>query len=162
MAFYSRGRPLPVASHEHLFRGIDYAKKFQWVPRPSITHVITVDMRRPRLRFLVTPPDDRGGGLPLRARTTSQFLQEFGAQVAINGDGVSPWWSHTPADFHPHVGDPVHPRGDAASRGRTYWTSGSTFPALFISSRIRLSFDAPACHFGCEHASREWGNPSCP
>jgi hypothetical protein len=147
LVVFDRGRPPPIPKHANLFRGVDYSRKVSWGPRPMIIHVITVDMRTPHLRFLVTPADERGSEEPLRARTTSQFLQEFGAQVAINGDGFSPWWSHTIADYYPHEGDPVRPRGNAASRGRIYWKGPESFPTLYISSRNRLSFDAPAKPF---------------
>lgn len=147
LVLYDRGRPLPLPARERLFTGVEYVRKVQLSPRPIITHVITIDMRAAGLRFLVTPPDDRGSNEPLRARTTSQFLREFGAQIAINGDGFSPWWSHSPADYYPHVGDPVRPRGDTASRGRVYWNTAENFPTLYISSRNQLSFDAPARPF---------------
>jgi hypothetical protein len=111
-----------------------------------IIHTVTIDMRANGLRFLVTPPDARGTEEPLRARTTSQFQHEFGAQLAINGDGFSPWWSRSPMDYYPHAGDPVRPRGTAVSRGRLYW-SAVGFPTLYISSRNQLSFDAPARPF---------------
>lgn len=112
-----------------------------------VIHTITADMRGNGLRVLVTPADEKGSDYPLRARTTSQFLQEYGLQVAINGDGFSPWWSRSAADYYPHVGDPVHPRGITASRGRVYWTSQAAVPTLYISSRNQLSFDAPAKPF---------------
>jgi len=123
---------------------VEYARKVKLQPRPMVIHVVTIDMRTPGLRFLVTPPDDRGSDLPLRARTTSEFLEEFDVQIAINGDGFSPWWSRGPADFYPHTGDPVRPRGDTASRGKVYWSTSDPFPTLYINSRNRLSFDPPA------------------
>ncbi len=141
---YSRGRPLPVPTSRRLFAGAVYVRKIALSPRPMIIHVITIDMRTPGLRLLVTPPDEKAGNSPLRARTTSEFMQEFGVQVAINGDGFSPWWSRSPADYYPHEGDPVHPRGFTASRGRIYWSSGLAFPTLYMSSRNSLSFDPPA------------------
>lgn len=144
---YDNGRPLQVPVKERLYKGVDYARKVTFSPRPLMIHVITVDTRTNGLRFLVTPPDDPGGEYPLRARTTSQFLQEFGVQVAINGDRFSPWWSRSPADYYPHVGDPVHPRGDAASRGKVYWASDEVAPTLYISSRNALSFDRPSKPF---------------
>ena len=125
------------------FPGVDYARDIHVQPRPIITHVITIDMRTGGLRLLVTPADDRGSDLPLRARTTSEFLQEFDVQIAINGDGFSPWWSRGVADYYPHSGDPVRPRGDAASRGRVYWSTPDPFPTLYINSRNKLSFEAP-------------------
>lgn len=141
---YVRDRPLPVPVRQKLFPGVQYVRDVHVQPRPIITHVITIDMRTGGLRFLVTPPDERGSDLPLRARTTSDFLQEFKVQIAINGDGFSPWWSRSVADYYPHSGDPVRPRGDAASRGRVYWSAPDPFPTLYINSRNKLSFDAPA------------------
>jgi exopolysaccharide biosynthesis protein len=111
-------------------------------------HAITIDLRGGNgIRVLVTPPDEKGSQYPLKARTTSQFLQEFGAQIAVNGDGFSPWWSRSVADYYPHVGDNVQPRGNSASRGKVYWTSQAAVPTLYISSRNQLSFDGPAKPF---------------
>ncbi len=75
-----------------------------------IAHVISIDTKKKDISFLVTPPDSEGE-TPLKARTTSQFLEEFDLQIAVNGDRFSPWWSHSPADYYPHVGDPVAPAG---------------------------------------------------
>jgi hypothetical protein len=141
---YSRGRPLPIPTSQRLFTGVVYSRRVALRPRPMIMHVITVDMRTPGLRLLVTPPDEKGSGTPLRARTTSQFMQISGVQIAINGDGFYPWWSRSLADYYPHEGDPVHPRGFTASQGKVYWTTDANFPTLYISSRGSLSFDAPA------------------
>lgn len=141
--YFENGRPLQIPVKEHLFPGVDYARKVQLAPRPMVIHVIAIDKRTSRLRFLVTPPDNRENQFPLRARTTSQFLQEFGVQIAINGDGFSPWWSHSPVDYYPHAGDPVQPRGDTASRGKVYWTSTAPVPTLYISTRNLMSFDEP-------------------
>jgi hypothetical protein len=104
-------------------------------------------MRTNGLRFLVTPPDEKASETPLRARTTSQFLEEFDVEIAINGDAFLPWWSHSPADYYPHAGDPVHPRGDTVSRGKAYWSADENLPTLYISSRNTLSFDSPAKPF---------------
>jgi hypothetical protein len=141
---YTRDRGLPDAGNETLFPGVEYRRTVRLQPRPMVIHIVTIDMRTPGLRFLVTPADDRGSDLPLRARTTSEFLDEFDVQIAINGDGFSPWWSRGPGDYYPHTGDPVRPRGDTASRGKVYWSTSDPFPTLYINSRNRLSFDAPA------------------
>ncbi len=141
---YSHGRPLPIPTSQRLFTGVVYSRKVALSPRPMIMHVITIDMRTAGLKLLVTPPDEKGSDTPLRARTTSEFMREYGVQIAINGDGFAPWWSRSPVDFYPHEGDPVHPRGFTASRGRIYWTTSTSFPTLYVSSRNYLSFEAPA------------------
>ncbi len=144
LAIYSRGRPAPIPVRQKLFDGVIYTRSVRWSPRPLMIHVITVDTKAGGIHFLVTPPDDKGSERPLYARTTSEFLQKYGVQVAINGDGFSPWWSNSPLDYYPHDGDPVAPRGTAASGGKVYWTSHEQVPTLYITSRNAFSFDAPA------------------
>lgn len=141
--FYDRGRPAPVPIKQTLYEGVTYRRVVQYLPRPMIAHVLTIDTKAKGIEFLVTPPDSEGS-TPLRARTTSQFLEEFGVQVAVNGGGFSPWWSRGPADYYPHVGDPVAPTGFTASNGDVYWTESATEgvpPVLFISRRNALSFN---------------------
>ncbi len=137
---YYWGRPAPVEMREELYPGAVYYRKVHYLPRMMIAHIITIDLRQKNIDVFVTPPDFRGAeaDAPLRARTTSQFAREFGAQVAINGDGFSPWWSNTIFDYYPHVGDTVTPNGFAASRGKEYGEVKG--PTLFINSRKEATF----------------------
>jgi uncharacterized protein YigE (DUF2233 family) len=140
---YDRGRPAPIPMKQKLYEGVTYRRTVRYLPRPMIAHVLTIDTKEKGIEFLVTPPDSEGE-MPLKARTTSQFLEEFDLQIAINGGGFSPWWSHSPADYYPHVGDPITPFGFTASNGKVYWTTADTEgvpPALFISRRNALSFN---------------------
>ena len=141
---YYRGRPLPIPMKETLYQGVEYQRMVRLSPRPMMIHVLKINVNTKKLQFIVTPPDRTKNATPLDARTTSQFLTEFDLDIAVNGDGFSPWWSRTPVDYYPHVGDPVAPRGDAASRGQVYWRTPNSVPTLHISSHNRLSFDAPA------------------
>lgn len=141
---YDRGRPAPVPMKQQLYNGVTYRRIVEYLPRPLIAHVIIIDTKTTGASFLVTPPDSKGDR-PLNARTTSQFLKEFGVQIAINGDGFTPWWSHSLADYYPHVGDPVTPLGPAASKGNIY-SEGipndvGVEPTLYISRRNVLSFN---------------------
>ena len=147
LAIYTRGRPPQIPAREKLYDGILYARTVRLAPRPLMIHVLTVDTKGTGVRVLVTPADDRDGQYPLRARTTSQFLEEFGMEAAINGDGFSPWWSREVTDYYPHEGDPVAPRGASASRGKEYWSSQAAVPTLYVSSRTDFTFDAPARPF---------------
>ena len=143
-ALYDRGRPAPIPMKQKLYDGVEYRRVVQFTPRPIIAHVIVIDTKVKGIGFLVTPPDSKGE-MPLKARTTSQFLDEYNVQIAINGDGFTPWWSHSPADFYPHVGDQVVPLGLTASAGNIY-TEGvpksiGISPTLYISRRNVLSFN---------------------
>ena len=145
IVIYNRGRPAPVPMKQKLYDGVIYRRIVQVFPRPMIAHVIEIDTKVKGISFLVTPPDSESGQ-PLSARTTSQFLEEFGVQIAINGDGFSPWWSNSPADYYPHTGDPVAPAGFSASGGDVYWNGKNDEdvgiePTLYISRRNGLSFN---------------------
>jgi hypothetical protein len=142
---FSQGRPVPVPVKEKVMNGVTYMRRVQYLPHSMVAHVLVIDRRDRKPAFLVTPPDDdiEGEGV-IRARTTSQFLEEFGVQIAINGDGFFPWWSRTPADYYPHVGDPVTPNGFTASKGDRY-ANGlqdiSPEPTLYISRGGELVFN---------------------
>jgi len=140
---YDRGRPVPVPVKRTLFDGdVTYYRRVYYLPRLVIAHVLVIDTRVEEFRLLITPPDNSQGP-PLNARTTSQFLDEFGAQIAINGDGFYPWWSRGPLDYYPQPGDPVTPNGYTASNGKTYSVGEKTEPVLYISRRGDLSFRKP-------------------
>src|SRR5215217_2662116 len=142
-ALYERGRPAPIPRKQKLYDGVIYRRVIRLFPRPMIAHVLTIDTKEKGIELLITPPDAEGE-MPLQARTTSQFLEEFKLQIAINGSGFSPWWSHSPADYYPHVGDPIAPLGLTASKGKVYWTTANTEgvpPVLFISRKNTLSFN---------------------
>ena len=143
---YDRGRPAPIPLKQKLYEGVTYRRVVRFIPRPMIAHVIKIDTKTRGMELLITPPDS-DGQTPLNARTTSQFLDEFDLQIAINGDGFSPWWSRSPADYYPHVGDPVAPLGFSASNGDVYSTGVQTNigikPTLYVSRRNVLSFNNP-------------------
>jgi hypothetical protein len=141
---YDRGRPAPVPMKQKLYEGVTYRRLVQVLPRPMIAHVLEIDPKVKGIEFLVTPPDSEGA-TPLTARTTSQFLEEYGVQLAVNGDKFYPWWSHSPADYYPHVGDPIAPSGFSASNGDVYWLGNfedvGIEPTLYINRRNVLSFN---------------------
>lgn len=140
------GRPAPVSLKREVFKGVTYHRIVRYLPHSMVAHVLIIDTKNIKgLRFIVTPPDEIEGGA-IKARTTSQFLQEFGVQIAINGDGFFPWWSRGPLDYYPHIGDPVTPNGFSASVGDMYADGlqdiGSE-PTLYISRRNDLTFNDP-------------------
>ena len=144
---YDRGRPAPVAHKEKLYNGtVTYSRSVEYLPHMLIAHIMVIDLKESGAELLVTPPDFNEGP-PLAARTTSGFMRDFGVQIAVNGDGFTPWWSRSPLDYYPHSGDPVTPNGYAASKGVRY-ADGLAYdpsdePTLFISRRSYPSFRQP-------------------
>ena len=143
---YDRGRPAPVPMKQTLYEGVTYQRIVRVLPHPMIAHVIVLDRKTADIGFLVTPPDRKKDELPLDARTTSEFLAEYNLQIAINGDGFEPWWSRSPVDYYPHVGDPVTPNGFSASFGKKYADGLQDIrpePTLYISRQNELTFNNP-------------------
>ncbi|HZD56410.1 MAG TPA: phosphodiester glycosidase family protein [Anaerolineales bacterium] len=137
-----RSQPQPDEKNQALFEGITYVRDTRQAPRPMVVHVVKVNLRASGIAFLVTPgnPDAYQA---LEARTTSQFLQQFGVQLAVNGDGSDPSHYNNPLDYYPHLGDPVDPTGFAASKGVIYSDNPENEPVLYISRRNRARFNSP-------------------
>ncbi len=142
---FNSGRPAPVPKKEEIMDGVTYLRIVRYLPHSMVAHVLVIDKKNRKLQIMVTPPDEISGGV-LKARTTSQFLEEFGVQIAINGDGFFPWWSRSPVDYYPHVGDPVTPNGFAASYGDRYADGLQDIrpePTVYVSRRNELTFNKP-------------------
>jgi hypothetical protein len=135
-------RPQPKSSQERLFEGVTYIRDVRSSPRPMVIHVVKIDLKADGISVLVTP-GDKEAELPLKARTTSQFLDDFDLQVAINGDGFEPWHSRTILDYYPHSGDRVDVIGLAASKGVIYSESLKDQPTLYLSRANQARFNAP-------------------
>ncbi len=137
------GRPAPVSVKKELMDGVTYHRMVHYLPHSMVAHVLVIDTKTKGMQFLVTPRDEVEGGV-LKARTTSQFLDEYGLQIAINGDGFFPWWSRTPVDYYPHEGDSVTPNGLTASEGKVYADGLQDIkpePTIYISRRNALTFN---------------------
>lgn len=135
-------RPQPSGLTETLFEGIVYTRIVRNDPRLMVIHIVTIDLNQEGVDVLVTPGDP-DAELPLKARTTSQFLSDFALQVAINGDGFTPWYDYSLLKYYPHSGDPVDVIGYAASRGEPYSADTDDEPVLYISRQKRASLHSP-------------------
>jgi hypothetical protein len=136
--FWYSHRALPAPEERALFSGVRYRREVRVQPRPLVLHLVTVTLG-PEVRFVVTP--GRPGSRQLRARTTSEFLRAFGAQLAINGQIFYPWRSGL-CDYYPHPGDPVNVVGLAASAGVIYARPTAKHPTLFLDRDGRAQLGA--------------------
>ncbi|HEX6383824.1 MAG TPA: phosphodiester glycosidase family protein [Anaerolineae bacterium] len=138
---YPLKRP-PRAYHSvELFQGVEYTRRIRAVPRPLVIHTVSIDLTAPGLGFLVTPNDP---GMEIAARTTSAFLREFGAQVAINGSFFEPFRARAPWDYYPRSGERVHVRGLAVSNSAPYSEPEEAWPMLCIAAG-RVTIDRAGC-----------------
>ncbi len=152
---YYWGRPAPVEMREEIYPCVVYYRRVHVVPRTMIAHIVTVDLTCKNIDVFVTPSEKKKvDGMPLRAQTTSQFLEKYDLQVAINGDGFTPWWSRSPFDYYPHVGDPVISNGFAASQRREYGELKG--PTLYISNRGEAVFGKPMKNIAYAISGMNW------
>ncbi len=137
-------RPSRTEIVEPLFQGVTYNRHFTASPQPILWHVITVDLTAPGVKLFVTPGDN-SGGMELLARTTSEFLEEFDLQVAINGGFFSPMYSNGPWDFSPRSGEPINVRGLGISDGTEYSPSNDYSPVLCINTQNQVQILLDTC-----------------
>jgi GH25 family lysozyme M1 (1,4-beta-N-acetylmuramidase)/uncharacterized protein YraI len=152
LAFLSNTRPTSI--RQNLFKGVSYLQKDLATPRKNRMHVIAIDLTTVGLQFLVTPSKIPSG--ILCTRTTSKFLEEFGVNVAINGDGYSYLdASVNPISTCPSGGDPVKANGFAASRGTIYSPTKTVQPIVYISSSNQVTINsAPSTVFNAVAGDR--------
>jgi hypothetical protein len=68
----------------HPFIGITHYERHETLPRELAIHVIEIDLDAPGIGFVTTPSNGAKPGDTTRQRTTD-FVQQTGAQIAING-----------------------------------------------------------------------------
>ena len=130
-------------SYLNQYQGVEYKKVITDDPRPLVYHVIKIKMQTSGIKFLVTPPDSPGASKPLEARTTEEFAEEFGVQLAINGDAFYPWYDLSLIGYKPHSGDNVNVYGYAASDGVVYSEDSNNQPTLFFHRSGVARFEIP-------------------
>lgn len=129
----------PEDTQEHLFEGIEYIRRVESEPRPLVIHIVKINLRTVGLFTAVTKPNNPSATLPLKAQITSEFLKENHLQLAINGDGFSPWLSLG----YPFTGAPIRPNGFTASSGIQYGPATGRYPTLFISENKYANMENP-------------------
>lgn len=129
---------------ETLFEGVTYRRFARTTPRPLMIHVLEIDLDAPGIGFLVTPGDD-SIAMDLRARTTTEFANEFGVQIAINGSFFEPFHAQLPWDYYPRLGDPVNIKGFAMSDRRVYSEDKQKWPILCLTAaHVQILYTACA------------------
>lgn len=135
-------RPQPAPKTETWFEGVEYTRDIRSSPRDLVIHVVRVNLQADGIRLLVTPGEPKED-LPIAAQSTSDFLRNFDAQVAINGSPFEPWSSLSTLRYYPHKGDRVSPIGLAASEGEVYSEAHPDAPTLYLAINNKARFNRP-------------------
>jgi len=123
-------RPSRTNTNLLLFPGVLYQRISFDKPRLIMIHVVTIDLSTPGMKVLVTPRVSNYPDMKIPARTTSEFVNEFDLQLAINANFFFPFYEKTPWDFYPKSGDLVNVVGRAISNGDDYSIVDRNWPTL--------------------------------
>ncbi len=138
-------RPLPISKQKELFQGITYQRIRRLKPNPLMIHIVKVDLTAPGIQLLVTPGEPGEDERDIAAQTTSEFLQKYNLQLAINGSFFYPIHVNSPIDYFPHSGDRVHIVGQAISQGEIYSNPYPGWPVLCISPENKAEIHPDTC-----------------
>lgn len=116
--------------------GVTVIERIEATPRPVRMHIAQIDTKAPGVRFRVSSP---GGGREVVRQSTLAFLQEVGAQLAINAHFFLPF---------PSTDTDAWIIGLGASEGRVF----SAFEAP--QQNYALVADAPALNFDPRQRAR--------
>jgi hypothetical protein len=147
-AFWLTHRPIPSNEQRILFEGVEYIRdvrpNFEGEDHILIAYVVRIDLDAPGLSLFVTPGQPIGN-YEQTARTTSEFLERYGVQVAINGDFFNPFYERDPIRFYPDSGTGINMYGFAMSSGEVYARGFATgaIKTMYISQDNEVSFDNP-------------------
>lgn len=123
-----RYRPPPSPTTRTLGPGIDYERLV--VDGPAVVHVVRIDLRRPDLIPVATPPS-KGRAVP--AQRVRDFALENDAAVAMNTAFFHPFHSNSPFDYYPRAGDPTEPFGLTMTDGVEFGANRFHKATVFLS-----------------------------
>jgi len=136
------GASAPESAMQKPFDGVTYYRRERSEPRRMVAHVLVIDKDTTGIKFLVTPPERKKDPF-LCTSKTSEFLDKYNVQIAINGDGYRYFdpGEYDPDEYCPDGGDPVSPNGYMASRGQEYGEKIKGHPILYINQNSVISVD---------------------
>jgi Phosphodiester glycosidase len=130
-------RPQQTKESRSLFQGIAYQREFRSTPRPTVIHIVSIDLKKPGIGIFVTPGMPTADLTETNARTTSEFLKEFKLQLAVNANFFYTCIEEAPWDYYPRSGDRVNNVGHAISQSKAYSPPDPKFPALCFDANNR-------------------------
>jgi hypothetical protein len=145
-------RPSRTTEEQTLFQGMVYRRVASSSPRPVVMHVVTIDLTAPGIKVFVTPGMPNSDNRETHAQTTSEFVDEFDLQLAVNASFFNPFEEKTPWNYYPHSGDRTNVLGQSISNGFVYSPADSDWPVLCFADSNQAQISAEACPSGTAHA----------
>lgn len=107
----------PSAAERSLAPGVGYRRLVLREPRPVVAHVVEVDLKTARPRFVATAPTF---GAETAALTGTRALSALEADLVVNANYFTPFRERDPISYYPRIGDPVQVLGPAVASGVSY------------------------------------------
>ncbi|MBD2058643.1 phosphodiester glycosidase family protein [Oculatella sp. FACHB-28] len=145
-------RPPRTDQQRTLFQGIVYRRIAKSLPRPVVIHVTTIDLTAPGIRVFVTPGMPTSDNRETQAQTTSEFVDEFDLQLAVNASFFYPFEENTPWNYYPHSGDRTNVLGQGISNGLLYSPADPDWPVLCFADNNQARIAAQECPSGTVQA----------
>lgn len=121
-----------------LYQGITYHRIVKNEPRRMMVHVMEVDVMAEGVELFVTPPDRSGERYNMLARKTTDFAEEFSAEIAVNASFFYTFTVGNPLTFYPKVGDPVAIAGSAIYNGEQYGNRNGFKKLCFLEQEVMI------------------------
>ena len=140
--FQAFQRPIRRPMTQQLHEGVTYSRHVQNMPRRAVWHVVEFDPTVADVTLFTTPPDRKTAFNHLQARTTTQFADEFGADVAINASFFFPI-EYSLHNFYPQVGDWVSSVGLTIANGVEFSAEDDEWfhPICILPERIVIQLE---------------------
>ena len=146
-------RPKQTNEARSLFQGIAYRREFRTNPRPTLIHIVSIDLKAPGIGIFVTPGNPTPDLTETNARTATEFLKEFKLQLAVNANFFYPCIEKAPWDYYPRSGDRVNNIGQAIAKSQVYSQPDPGFPALCFDAKNRAQIiENGTCPAGTAYA----------
>ena len=151
---HAQGQRSPrTTTTQQPFVGVTYQRQIQDAPWPQVIHIVTIDLTAPGIEVVVSPGRPGADGLETEAMTTSHFLAQAKAQIAVNANFFYPFEEKTPWNFAPHRGDRTNVLGIAMADGQRYSPAEPQWPALCFDRAPRARIVANGtCPEGTQQA----------
>ena len=138
---------IPAYTEVELFQGLTYLREERQAPRPLKIHIVTIDLTVEGVKPFVTP-GETANEIEFSTQTTSEFVTEFGLQVAINGGFFRSLNSNESDDSYPERGNPVDVIGLTISDGVTYSASEKGMGVLCVLANNQAQINDEICPTG--------------
>lgn len=140
-------RPPQTTIQRTLFQGVAYERRYRTAPRPHLIHLLTFDLATPGLKVWVTPSSiEPEHGTDTHALRTSEALQKFQLQIAVNAGFFRPFSEETPWGYYPHSGDRTDVLGTYIAEGDRYSVHPATWPSVcFLADQTVTIVDDVPC-----------------